>query len=72
MERLSAQNQQLHQALASHAVGQIAPWDGLIVLREASQNTNIKLSAVAEHILKHAQRAPLPDVLLMELRTAQS
>ncbi|MFC8095762.1 ANTAR domain-containing protein [Streptomyces sp. NPDC057301] len=75
------ENQQLHQAVVSHAVvdqvigvltvvGQIAPEDGFIVLREVSQNTNIKLSAVAEHILKYAQGAALPDVLLVELRAA--
>jgi hypothetical protein len=61
VERLSADYQQLHQAVVSHAVagqaigvltvvGQVAPWDGFTVLREVSQHTNTKLSAVAEHI----------------------
>ncbi|AGF61029.1 ANTAR domain-containing protein [Streptomyces olivaceoviridis] len=81
LERVRAENRQLHQALASHAVvdqaigvltvlGQIAPTDGFTVLREASQHTNIKLSAVAEQVLKHAQGAALPDVLLGELQAA--
>ncbi|WP_406209354.1 ANTAR domain-containing protein [Streptomyces sp. NBC_01017] len=66
MERLSADNQQLHQAVVSYAVvdqaigvltvgvltvvGQVAPWDGFTVLREVSQHTNTRMSAVAEHI----------------------
>src|SRR4051812_50218118 len=60
LERLRAENRQLQQALASHAVvdqaigvltvlGQIPPADGFTVLREISQHTNIKLTQVAEH-----------------------
>ncbi|MGW2788086.1 ANTAR domain-containing protein [Streptomyces populi] len=81
VERLRAETQQLRQALASHAVvdqaigvlivlGQIGPADGFTVLREVSQHTNIKLTAVAEQVLQHAQGAALPDVLLGELHTA--
>ncbi|WP_369268699.1 ANTAR domain-containing protein [Streptomyces sp. R11] len=81
VERLSVETQHLHQAVVSHAVvdqgigvltvvGQIASEDGFAMLREVSQHTNIKLSAVAEHILKHAQGATLPDILLAELRAA--
>ncbi len=78
---MRTENRQLRQALASHAVvdqaigvlmvlSRIAPHDGFTVLREISQHTNIKLSAVAEQILKHAQGAALPDVLRVELRAA--
>ncbi|GHA75084.1 ANTAR domain-containing protein [Streptomyces canarius] len=81
LERVRAENGQLHQALASHAVvdqaigvltvlGQIPPDDGFTVLREVSQHTNIKLVAVAEQVLKHAQGAALPEVLLGELHAA--
>ncbi|MBB5926380.1 ANTAR domain-containing protein [Streptomyces echinatus] len=81
LERVRAENRQLRQALASHAVidqaigvltvlGRISPDDGFTVLREISQHTNIKLSAVAEHVLKYAQGAALPDVLLEEVRSA--
>jgi hypothetical protein len=81
LERLRAQNRQLQQALASHAVvdqaigvltvlGQIPPCDGFTVLREVSQYTNIKLTQVAEQVLKHGQGAALPDVLLGELHAA--
>jgi AmiR/NasT family two-component response regulator len=81
LERLRAQNRQLQQALASHAVvdqaigaltvlGQLPPCDGFTVLREVSQHTNIKLTQVAEQVLKHGQGAALPDVLLGELHAA--
>ncbi|MGW5665840.1 ANTAR domain-containing protein [Streptomyces sp. NPDC003758] len=82
LERLRAENRQLKQALASHAVvvdqaigvltvlGQISPSDGFTVLRQVSQHTNIKLAQVAEQVLKHAQGAALPDVLLGELHAA--
>jgi hypothetical protein len=81
VERLREENDQLGEALVSHTVvdqaigvltvlGQIAPWDGFTVLREVSQHTNTKLSTVAEHVLKHAQGAALPDELLTELRAA--
>jgi hypothetical protein len=39
-------------------------------LREASQQTNIKLFVVAERVLKFAQGAPLPELLLGELSRA--
>ncbi|MFD7130575.1 ANTAR domain-containing protein [Streptomyces sp. NPDC059894] len=78
---MQTENRQLRQALASHAVvdqaigvltvlGQVSPADGFTVLREVSQHTNIKLSAVAEYLLKHAQGAALPDVLVGELHAA--
>jgi hypothetical protein len=81
LERLRTENRQLRQALASHAMvdqpigvlvilGHVHPDDGFTVLREVSQHTNIKLSAVAEHVLKHAQGAALPDLLTGELHTA--
>lgn len=81
LERVRAENRQLQQALASHAVinqamgvltvlGQITPGGGFTVLREISQHTNIKLTQVAEEVLQHAQGAALPDVLLGELRAA--
>jgi hypothetical protein len=81
LERVRAQNRQLQQALASHAVidqaigvlavlGQITPGDGFTVLREVSQHTDIKLTQVAEEVLKHAQGAALPDVLLGEFQAA--
>ncbi|MFE7765173.1 ANTAR domain-containing protein [Streptomyces sp. NPDC057438] len=81
LAKVRAENRQLQQALASHAVvdqaigvltilGKIPPCDGFTVLREVSQHTNIKLSQVAEEVLKHGQGAALPDVLLGELHAA--
>ncbi|MGF0175986.1 ANTAR domain-containing protein [Streptomyces sp. Marseille-Q5077] len=81
VERLRTENQQLRQAIPAHAVVdqaigvltalvQITPNDGFTVLREVSQHTNIKLHQVAEETLKHAQGAPLPEVLLSELHAA--
>ncbi|MFD0008918.1 ANTAR domain-containing protein [Streptomyces sp. NPDC127178] len=81
VERLRTENEQLRQAIPAHAVvdqaigvlttlGQITPDDGFTVLREISQHTNTKLNQVAQEILKHAQGAALPDVLLGELHTA--
>ncbi|MFA3876434.1 ANTAR domain-containing protein [Streptomyces sp. MMCC 100] len=81
LERVRAENRQLKQALASHAtvdraigvltvLGQISPRDGFTILREISQHTNIRLSAVAEHLLVHARGEALPDVLLGELHAA--
>ncbi len=49
------------------AMGGIDRGEGFAVLREVSQHTNTKLSAVAEHVLKHAQGAALPDVVEGEL-----
>ncbi|MEV4043369.1 hypothetical protein RKD32_003122 [Streptomyces sp. SAI-195] len=81
LQRVRAENRQLKQALASHALvdraigvltvlGQISPSDGFTVLREISQRTNVRLSVVAEYLLKHAQGAALPAVLLGELHAA--
>ncbi|GGQ78404.1 ANTAR domain-containing protein [Streptomyces flaveolus] len=81
LQRVRAENRQLKQALSSHALvdqaigvltalGQISPSDGFTVLREISQHTNVRLSVVAEHLLKHAQGAALPDLLLGELHAA--
>ncbi|WKX19507.1 MULTISPECIES: ANTAR domain-containing protein [unclassified Streptomyces] len=81
LERVRAENRHLERALASHAtvdraigvltvLGRISPDDGFTVLREISQHTNIRLSAVAEHLLAHARGAELPDVLLGELHAA--
>ncbi|MFE9455053.1 ANTAR domain-containing protein [Streptomyces sp. NPDC006739] len=81
LERVRAENRQLQQALASHAVvdqaigvltvlGRIPPGDGFTVLREVSQHTNIKLAQVAEEVVKHGQGAALPGVLLGELQAA--
>ncbi|MFD5971000.1 ANTAR domain-containing protein [Streptomyces sp. NPDC058783] len=81
LERVRAENRHLERALASHAtvdraigvltvLGRISPDDGFTVLREISQHTNVRLSAVAEHLLAHARGAELPDVLLGELHAA--
>jgi hypothetical protein len=81
LERVRAENRHLERALASHAtvdraigvltvLGRISPDDGFTVLREISQHTNIRLSAVAEHLLAHARGAELPDVLLGQLHAA--
>ncbi|MFJ6000456.1 ANTAR domain-containing protein [Streptomyces sp. NPDC092370] len=81
IERLRTENRQLRQALASLAVvdqaigvlvvlGHVHPDDGFTVLRDISQHTNTKLSTVAEHVLKHAQGAALPDLLAGELHAA--
>ncbi|WP_369276040.1 ANTAR domain-containing protein [Streptomyces sp. R11] len=47
-------------------LGQVPPYGGFTVLREVSQHTNIKLSQVAEDILKYAQGAAPPEVLVGE------
>ncbi|MFE0798340.1 ANTAR domain-containing protein [Streptomyces mutabilis] len=81
LQQVRAENRQLKQALASHVLvdraigvltvlGQISPSDGFTVLREVSQHTNVRLSVVAEYLLKHAQGAALPDPLLGELHAA--
>ncbi|MGA5200506.1 ANTAR domain-containing protein [Streptomyces variegatus] len=81
LARLQAENRQLQHAVASHAVidqaigvlvvlGQVGPDDGFAVLRDVSQNTNTKLSSIAQHIVKHAQGVALPDLVLAELRAA--
>ncbi|WP_406720105.1 ANTAR domain-containing protein [Streptomyces anthocyanicus] len=81
LERLRAENRQLHEAVTSHAVvdqaigvlvalGRISPTDGFAVLRQVSQHTNIKLSALAECILQHGRNADLPGPVQTELLTA--
>ncbi|GAA2990768.1 hypothetical protein [Streptomyces fulvorobeus] len=44
--------------------------EGLAVLREVSQHTNTKLTAVAEQLLEHAQGAQLPEDIQTALRHA--
>ncbi|MET7436779.1 ANTAR domain-containing protein [Streptomyces sp. NPDC004082] len=79
--RLRAENEQLRQAMASHAVidqaigalvvlGQIGAGDGLGVLRDVSQRTNTKLHAVAERVLDLARGGELSEPFLRELRSA--
>ena len=63
IEQLRAEKEQLNQAV-------ITPEDGFTVLREVSQRTNTKLSSIAEQIVKHAQGAALPEIVLTELRAA--
>ncbi|MEU9275676.1 ANTAR domain-containing protein [Streptomyces sp. NPDC048341] len=81
VRQLRAEKEQLYQAVTSHAavdqaigvlllIGNITPEDGFTVLREVSQRTNTKLSGIAEQIVKHAQGAALPDIVLTELRAA--
>ncbi|MDQ0681113.1 hypothetical protein QFZ56_000076 [Streptomyces achromogenes] len=83
LERLRTENRQLQHALASHAIVVVdqaiggparrgtdtSAWD-FTVLRGRSPSTNIKLTQVAEQVLKHGQGAALPDVLLGELHAA--
>ncbi|WP_435885992.1 ANTAR domain-containing protein [Streptomyces lydicus] len=47
-------------------LGRISPDGGFTVLREVSQHTNIKVSAIAEQVLRHAQGTALPGPLLRE------
>ncbi|MEU0671338.1 ANTAR domain-containing protein [Streptomyces sp. NPDC006172] len=79
--RLAKENAQLRRAVASHAIvdqaigvlvciGQISPDDGFSVLRNVSQHTNIKVVAVAEQIIKHAQGGALSATVQSELRAA--
>ncbi|MEU6318128.1 ANTAR domain-containing protein [Streptomyces sp. NPDC047009] len=74
-ELLSEENTQLRRAVASHAIidqaigvivvlGQIPPEEGWRVLRDVSQHTNIKLRAVAEHVLKFAQGGAMSNAEL--------
>lgn len=80
-ERLQAENEQLQQAVTSHAVidqamgalvalGQIPPEEAWRALRDVSQRTNMKLRVVAEDVLKFARGGSLPDAELEELRRA--
>ncbi|MEV5439591.1 ANTAR domain-containing protein [Streptomyces sp. NPDC052682] len=81
VEQLRVENAQLRRAVASHAVvdqaigvlvmtAKINPEDGFMVLREISQHTNTKLSAIAEQIIEHAQDTALPETILAELHAA--
>ncbi|MEV6115332.1 ANTAR domain-containing protein [Streptomyces sp. NPDC052109] len=80
-DRLVTENEQLRQAVSSHAVidqaigavvvlGQIAPEEAWRALRDVSQRTNTKLRTVAEHILDYAQGGALPEPERIELGQA--
>ncbi|MFC9926185.1 ANTAR domain-containing protein [Streptomyces sp. NPDC127190] len=80
-DRLLAENEQLQQAVTSHAVidqaigavvvlGRIAPEEAWRALRDVSQRTNTKLRTVAEHILDYVQGGPLPEPERIELAKA--
>ncbi|MES4890403.1 ANTAR domain-containing protein [Streptomyces sp. NPDC096012] len=82
-DRLRAENAQLQQAISSHAavdqaigvlvaLARISPDDGFCILREVSQHLNIKLSALATEIIRHARGAGLPPRLVGELHAALS
>lgn len=71
MSRLEDENLQLQEAVRSHAVvdqaigvvlavGRLSPDAGWEVLRNISQNTNIKLRHVAELIVDWARTGELP------------
>ncbi|MER7479064.1 ANTAR domain-containing protein [Streptomyces sp. NPDC126510] len=71
---LEQENDQLRQAVASHAtvdqaigvllaVHRIPPTAGFEVLREISQQTNIKLHSVAETVIGWALGEPLPGLV---------
>ncbi|MDT0438765.1 MULTISPECIES: ANTAR domain-containing protein [Streptomyces] len=71
VRRLETEVAQLHEAVASHAVvdqaigvvvalAKTTPADGFQVLREISQHTNVKLRAVAGHLIAWTQGRPLP------------
>ncbi|MEJ8672664.1 ANTAR domain-containing protein [Streptomyces sp. MS1.AVA.1] len=47
-------------------LGRVTPYGNFTVLREVSQHTNIKLSQVAEEVLKYAQGAAPLEVLVGE------
>ncbi|MFK0173709.1 ANTAR domain-containing protein [Streptomyces sp. NPDC090306] len=79
--QLRSENQQLRQALATHAVvdqavgvvvalGRVSADDGIAVLREVSRRTSTALSEVAEYLLGFARGASLPDALLVATRSA--
>ncbi|MQY36436.1 hypothetical protein SRB17_44370 [Streptomyces sp. RB17] len=80
-DRLVTENEQLRQAVSSHAVidqaigavlvlGRIAPEEAWRALRDVSQRTNTKLRTVAEHILDYAQGGTLPEPERIELGKA--
>ncbi|GAA2230037.1 ANTAR domain-containing protein [Streptomyces indiaensis] len=79
--QLQQENDQLRHAVASHAtvdqaigvliaVHRIAPAAGFEVLREVSQQTNIKLHSVAETVIGWALGEPLTDPVGRELDAA--
>ncbi|MER5834240.1 ANTAR domain-containing protein [Streptomyces sp. NPDC002130] len=78
---LEQENAQLRHAVASHAtvdqaigvliaVHRIAPAAGFEVLREVSQQTNVKLHSVAETVIGWALGEPLPGRVGRELDAA--
>ncbi|MET9762638.1 ANTAR domain-containing protein [Streptomyces sp. NPDC006372] len=78
---LEQENAQLRQAVGSHAtvdqaigvliaVHRILPAAGFEVLREISQQTNIKLHSVAESVIGWALGKPLPGPVAEELDEA--
>jgi hypothetical protein len=80
-ERLVLENEQLRQAVTSHAVidqamgavvvlGRVAPEEAWRVLRDVSQHTNTKLRTVAEHVLVFARGGTMPEPLRAELGRA--
>ncbi|MEU1875583.1 hypothetical protein RKD37_000332 [Streptomyces ambofaciens] len=50
------------------ALGRISPADGFAVLREVSQRTTIRLSALATDLVPHCQGSDLPESVQTELR----
>ncbi|WP_329213372.1 ANTAR domain-containing protein [Streptomyces sp. NBC_01485] len=75
---LEAENAQLKEAVAAHAVvdqaigvvvalGRMTPDEGWIVLREASQHTNVRLRSVADLILVWGRTGDLPEEIRTEL-----
>lgn len=73
--------QQLKQAVVSHAVvdqaigmmvalGRVTPDQGWTILREVSQNTNIKLRHVAELVVLWGREGEIPSAIRAELEDA--
>ncbi|MFF4902893.1 ANTAR domain-containing protein [Streptomyces sp. NPDC001068] len=76
--RLSEENAQMQQAVASHAVidqalgvlaavWQVPPHDGWEMLREVSQSLNIKLHAVAAEVVDWPLGRPMSQSVAREL-----
>jgi hypothetical protein len=79
--RLEQENAQLRHAVDSHAtvdqaIGvlvatrRLPPTAGFEVLREVSQNTNVKLHTVAETLIAWGLGQPLPEPVDQELDAA--
>ncbi|MFF3489420.1 ANTAR domain-containing protein [Streptomyces sp. NPDC002701] len=79
LDALIEENEQLQQAVHSHAVvdqaigvliavGRLTPEQGWHVLRTVSQHTNVKLRTVAEHIVTWARTQKLPDTISTQLQ----